>query len=244
MIPTAHDEPPIYFPNFKSFFKLPRAILYNTQAEKLFVNKLFHNSNIYSDVVGVGIEKSKNIDEISDISDPYLIYIGRIDPAKGCEVLFDYFLQHKKQSKNNLKLVLVGQAFMEIPVSDDILHQGFVDEETKARLLYHAKALIIPSFYESLSLVTLESMMAGVPVIANSYSEVLKDHIEQSRAGYLFSDAKSFKIALDTLQDPITDITLLKSNAKQYVMQNYNWDVVIKKIENAINYVSEDSVSH
>ncbi|RZL41764.1 MAG: glycosyltransferase family 1 protein, partial [Pedobacter sp.] len=239
LIPTAHDEPPIYFPIFRLFFKLPKAILYNTQAERLFINKLFDNSSVYSDVVGVGIEQSKKIDEISDIKDPYIIYIGRIDPAKGCEILFDYFLKYKKSSKNDLKLVLVGQAFMDIPVSKDILQKGFVNEETKEKLLYHSKALIIPSFYESLSLVTLESMMAGVPVIANDYSEVLKNHIQQSQGGYLFSDAESFKNVLETLLNPTTDIPLLKSNAKRYVMENYNWDVVINKIHKAIKYVLE-----
>ncbi|RZK74658.1 MAG: glycosyltransferase [Pedobacter sp.] len=176
--------------------------------------------------------------EISEILDPYLIYIGRIDPAKGCDILFEYFLQYKKHTKSKLKLVLVGQSFMDIPKSDDILKQGFVPEDIKEKLLHFAKALVIPSFYESLSLVTLESMMAEVPVIANDYSEVLKNHIEQSEGGYLFSDAESFKKALDTLLDPTTDITLLKSNAKKYVMQNYNWNIVVDKIENAINYVS------
>ena len=135
--------------------------------------------------------------------------------------------------------MLVGQAFMDIPVSKDILQKGFVNEETKEKLLYHSKALIIPSFYESLSLVTLESMMAGVPVIANDYSEVLKNHIQQSQGGYLFSDAESFKNVLETLLNPTTDIALLKSNAKRYVMENYNWDVVINKIHKAIKYVLE-----
>ncbi|WP_167459542.1 glycosyltransferase family 4 protein [Pedobacter jejuensis] len=242
LIPTAHDEPPIYFPNFKSFFKLPKAILYNTKAEQHFVNKLFHNEAIYSDVVGVGInEYVKHQNENSlGIRDPYIVYIGRIDPAKGCDILFEYFLEYKKTDISNLKLMLIGQSFMNIPVSNSILPQGFVSEEIKANCLQHAKALIIPSFYESLSLVTLESMMAGIPVIANDFSEVLKDHIENSQGGYLFSDAETFTKALDNLMNPSTDLELLKNNAKKYVLKNYNWNVVIDKVSKAIDYVASE----
>ncbi|WP_316798851.1 glycosyltransferase family 4 protein [Pedobacter frigidisoli] len=243
LIPTAHDEPPIYFPNFKSFFKLPKAILYNTKAEQHFVNQLFHNEGIYSDVVGVGIDEPIYYvrPDLIPVTDPYIIYIGRIDPAKGCDILFEYFIEYKKTDTSNLKLVLVGQPFMEIPTHNDILPQGFVSEELKGGLLQYAKALIIPSFYESLSLVTLESMMAGIPVIANDFSEVLRDHIEQSGGGYLFSDGQTFKKALDRLTSPATDFALLKSNAKKYVVENYNWDVVIDKVSKAVDYVSSET---
>jgi len=240
LIPTAHDEPPIYFPNFKSFFKLPKAILYNTKAEQHFVNQLFHNQGIFSDVVGVGIDEPIYYTRRNVVPEreAYIIYIGRIDPAKGCDILFEYFIEYKKTDTSNLKLVLVGQSFMEIPQHDDILPQGFVSEEMKGSLLQYAAALIIPSFYESLSLVTLESMVAGIPVIANDFSEVLKDHIEQSGGGYLFSNAETFKTALDMLISPTTDFALLKSNAKKYVLENYNWNVVIDKVSRAVNYVS------
>jgi len=243
LIPTAHDEPPIYFPNFKSFFKLPKAILYNTKAEQRFVNQLFHNESIYSDVVGVGIDEPQQFSNKKDdqIKEPYIIYIGRVDPAKGCALLFECFLQYKENTKSKLKLLLVGQSFMDIPKSDDILVMGFVSEQVKGTLLQHAKALIIPSFYESLSLVTLESMIAGVPVIANSFSEVLRDHIEQSEAGYLFSDAETFSAALNALLSSTTNFALLKNNAKKYVNENYNWDIVIDKVSKAIDYVSGEN---
>lgn len=243
LIPTAHDERPIYFPAFKLIFKSPKAILYNTEAEREFVSSLFNNSDIYSDVVGVGIDSPNPISdcEVSAISDPYLIYIGRIDPAKGCDVLFEYFLRYKEIAKNDLKLALVGQSFMNIPENKDILKMGFVSEEEKAKLLHHATALVIPSFFESLSLVTLESMIAGIPVLANGQSEVLKRHIEQSQGGYLFSDFETFKAAVDSLQNSSTDIELLRKNAKEYVTNNYNWEVVIEKMSKAIDYVSSSS---
>jgi len=96
----------------------------------------------------------------------------------------------------------------------------------------------MPSFYESLSLVTLESMAYGVPVIANQNCEVLKDHIENSHAGFLFNSYDSFKIAVDTISAPGFDSTKLSRNAKKYVAENYSWAAVIEKYHDAINYVS------
>jgi glycosyltransferase involved in cell wall biosynthesis len=243
LIPTAHDEPPIYFPFFKKFFNTPKAILYNTISEKRFVNRMFNNDNIYSDIVGVGIEPVEpavvyDVKEVLKTDCEYLIYIGRIDASKGCKILCNYFLDYKKTGNKNIKLVFVGQTFMQIPVDDDIIAMGFIDEDIKIALLKNAMALIIPSFYESLSLVTLESMAYGIPVIANKDCEVLKDHIENSHAGFLFNDYKSFEKALDTIVSPQFDVSILSANAKKYVAENYTWDVTIKKYQKAIAQVS------
>jgi len=241
MIPTAHDEPPIYLSVFKKLFKLPAAILYNTVSEKRFVNKLFKNDNIYSDIVGLGVEAksttTKNTDAIIKDGDEYLIYIGRVDPAKGCKLLFDHFLAYKK-AKGSLKLVVVGEVFMDVPKDSSIITTGFINEDLKTALLLKAKALVMPSFYESLSLVTLESMANGIPVIANKDCEVLKDHIENSHAGFLFNDYKSFELALNTLNSTHFNADAMSINAKKYIAENYTWAVAMDKYHKAIARVS------
>jgi len=243
LIPTAHDEPPIYLSIFKTLFKLPAAILYNTASEKRFVNKLFKNGDIYSDIVGFGVETApaitpQNMGNIIKDGDEYLIYIGRVDPAKGCKILFDYFLAYKKETGSAIKLVVVGEVFMEVPKDEAIITTGFIDEDLKTSLLLKAKALVMPSFYESLSLVTLESMAYGIPVVANKDCEVLKEHIENSHAGFLFNDYKSFEIALNTINSLQFDAHALSINAKKYVAENYMWDVTLDKYQKAIARVS------
>ncbi len=243
LVPTAHDEPPIYLNIFKEFFKKPAAILYNTLSEQHFVNHQFHNEAIFSEIVGVGIDPPKevspqSIDDIVPPGDLFLIYIGRVDPSKGCGILFDYFSAYKKTSDSNLKLVVVGELFMDAPANPDIILTGFVADDIKTSLLLKAKALVIPSLYESLSLVTLESMAYGVPVIANEQCAVLKDHINNSNAGFLFNDYNSFKNSLNTILNPDFNTTILSENAKRYVADNYSWPVTIEKYKKAIDYIS------
>ncbi len=239
-IPTAHDELPIYLPGFRLLFHTPKVILFLTSAEKRFVHHLFKNEAIYNDILGVGIEtidvNPANVAITSlPVEVPYLIYIGRIDTAKGCAELFDYFIQYKEKHPSALNLVLVGQAFMPIPDHPDLLIAGFVDEEVKMSLLKGAKALIIPSLHESLSMVTLESFAYGIPVLANKNCEVLKDHIDLSQAGMLFADHTSFADALQQLLSQ--DSSEMSAKGQAYIEQNYTWDKVLAKFTKAVDYV-------
>lgn len=251
-IPTAHDELPIYLPVFRPLFQKPRAILFLTPAERSFVHQLFQNESIRNDVVGVGIEpakalSAKPVTEILAVSAPgtsipdgavdYLIYIGRVDTAKGCDTMFELFMRYKAERPSGLKLVIVGQAFMPIPEHPDLLPVGFVDEPTKATLLQNAKALVMPSPYESLSMVTLESFAMGIPVIATGDCAVLRDHIVGSQAGLLFRSYDEFETAVD--QVLTHDSSEMAARGRAYVNQYYTWETVLAKFNEAVSYVAK-----
>ncbi len=244
LAPTAHNEPAIYFPLFRQVFNSPKAILYNTLSEKRFVNHLFNNESVWSEIAGVGIdivEPSGNVDvhDMIGADDDYIVYIGRVDALKGCAILCEYLIKYNQTAQKPVTLVLIGQVTMQVPADKNIKTLGFVDDDVKNTMLKNAKALVMPSFYESLSLVTLESMAYGVPVIANKNCEVLKDHIENSKAGFLFTDFADFKKALDTLFDPETDLSEIRENAKGYIAKNYTWAATLQKWQNAIDHVSQ-----
>ncbi len=145
LIPTAHDEPPIYYSIFNETFNLPKAILYSTATERDFVNKRFKNDYIESDIVGLGVDINENAQDINlektfGIKDDYVVYIGRIDESKGCKEMFEYFLEYKKTYGSNLKLVLAGKSAMEIPGNKDIVTLGataaseFLTDEDKKNI--------------------------------------------------------------------------------------------------------------
>ena len=250
-IPTAHDEVPIYLPVFRPLFQKPRAILFLTPAERSFVHQLFQNESIRNDVVGVGIEPAKTYSDKSaaellsaslpgsvapDAAVNYLLYIGRIDTAKGCDTMFELFIRYKAEQPSDVKLVLVGQAFMPIPEHPDLLPVGFVDEPTKATLLQNAQALLMPSPYESLSMVTLESFAVGIPVVATAECAVLRDHIVGSQAGHLYQSYADFKTAIDQILTQ--DSSVMAARGRAYVDQYYTWSTVLAKFDDAVNYVA------
>ena len=239
LIPTAHDEPTIYYKIFEEVFNIPKAILYLTEAEKRFVQNKFGNENIYSDVIGVGIDINENVPDINleekfGIKDEYVVYIGRIDESKGCKEMFEYFLEYKKIYNNNLKLILAGKSAMKIPKNKDIIALGFVSEEEKVNLIRKSKLLVLPSKFESLSLSTLEAMYLKVPVLLNGKCEVLKDHAILSNGGLYYENKWEFVEALNYIIDSSKISKKMKENGRRYVYENYRWNVVMKKLIRSI----------
>ena len=239
LIPTAHDEPPIYYSIFNETFNLPKAILYSTTTERDFVNKRFKNDYIESDIVGLGVDINENAQDIDlektfDIKDDYVVYIGRIDESKGCKEMFEYFLEYKKIYNSNLKLVLAGKSAMEIPGNKDIVTLGFVSEDEKVNLIRKSKLLILPSKFESLSLSTLEAMYLKVPVLLNGKCEVLKQHAILCNGGLYYENKWEFIETLDYLIRNSKIAERMGENGRKYVDVNYKWDVIIEKLKKNI----------
>ena len=118
---------------------------------------------------------------------------------------------------------------------EDIILTGFVDDNLKNILLANAFALIMPSFYESLSLITLEAMLLKVPVIVNKNCSVLYSHIKKSKTGKSFSDSTEFSQALIFyIHRNQCDLISEGNKAREYVLKNYSWDIIINKFNSAI----------
>ncbi|OQB30045.1 MAG: hypothetical protein BWY08_01409 [Bacteroidetes bacterium ADurb.Bin174] len=108
--------------------------MYNSKTEKTFVETHFHNQNIPNEIAGVGIEppdpKINFPKERFGITGDYILYVGRIASEKVVN-LFEDFIEYKKKYPSNLKLILIGQAFIEIPQHSDIIYLGFVSDDMK-----------------------------------------------------------------------------------------------------------------
>lgn len=238
LVPTAHDEYCIYFHIYQKVFKNPRGIVYLTDEEKTFVERLFSNGDIPHSIAGSGVDV-RFVDNKDDfkkrhgISGEYIIYVGRVDSSKCCDKLFDYFSAYKKKHSEDLKLVVLGKMMMQIPQKDDIVCFGFVSEEEKYSAMSGAKALIMSSEYESLSLAVLESLALGVPIVVNGKSEVLKGHCLKSGAGLWFRNEDEFEqCLLYVLKDK--DSEKMKNLGIKYVKENYSWENTIEKYKNLI----------
>jgi glycosyltransferase involved in cell wall biosynthesis len=220
--PTAHDEPWIHLEVFRGLFQLPRGLVFNSSEEDRFVRQLFRNHHIPGWVVGAGIELPE-IPAAPVLAEPYLIYLGRVDESKGCGELFKYYLDYKAMTGDPVKLVLVGRAAMPIPQHPDIVQAGFVGDLERFAWVQKADVLIMPSRFESLSLVTLEAMALGVPVLVNGVSAVLRAHCQQSQAGLYYANEAEFLYALKLLRDNAALRRRLGQRGPAYVRRCCNW---------------------
>ena len=164
------------------------------------------------------------------IHGPFALYGGRIDPGKGCEELIEYFSTYV-QDGGEASLVLMGVKLMPLPEEPFIRFAGRLSDQERLQALEAATVVVVPSPYESLSLLALESFAVGTPVLANARSEVLVDHCHRGNGGLYYADRDEFTECMKLL---IADQRLraaLGRNGRHYVRQNYRWDVILGKYE-------------
>lgn len=244
-IPTAHQEPFIHFDMYKKVFGAADAFVFLTDEEKELVHAIFHNEDVPYEVMGVGVDVPEHVDSERFKKkynlDEYIIYVGRIDEGKDCPRLFKYFLEYKKRNKNNLKLVLMGKAVCDIPKSPDIISLGFVSDEDKFDGIKGAKALILPSKFESLSISVLEAMTLSIPVIVNGICDVLKGHCVKSNGGLYYKNYFEFEGCVNYMLEHPEEYKMLCANARKYVEDYFQWDDIMKKFDRIIERVGNSS---
>lgn len=242
LMSTAHDEPQIYWNLYKNIFQLPTAMLYNSVEEMKFLWERFHIENKKYRLTCVGIdvltEEKRNELTLHDQSyDNYIIYVGRVSHGKNFEELNKFFIEYKKRNKSDLKLLVIGSADNEMRLicSDDIIYMGFVSEEEKMQLMLQAKLLVLPSLYESLSLVILESMALKRPVLVNGRCAVLKGQCIRSKAGLYYTNYYEFELCLNYILSHEDEYNEMCKNGYRFVKENYNWDTVVENISALID---------
>lgn len=237
LIPTAHDEPYIYYPIYKEVFQKPQTILFLTEEERNLVHEIFQNEMIPDDVIASGIDVPQSVTpmEFQDkyhIKMKYIVYTGRVDYGKNCEEMFEYFIKYKEENPtDDIQLVVIGQVMMEVPQMPYIRILGYVSEEDKYNAMAGAIATWMPSKYESLSLALLEAMALGIPGIVNGNCEVLKGHCKKSGVGIAYRNYEEFAAGIKKIQESQMQYD---ERAVSYVKENYSWDIVEKKVINVI----------
>jgi glycosyltransferase involved in cell wall biosynthesis len=234
LVPTAEDDGIHGIGIFAPFFRLPRAIVYNSVEEREMIRCVSGNDDVPGDVVGVGSElpASQDADGFRrrhGLTEPFALYVGRIDDNKGCRQMFDFFRRYRAESGSNLRLVLIGRAVLPIPRDPGIVHLGFLPDHEKWDALAACELLVMPSRYESLSMVTLEAWWAGRPVLANAKCEVLRGQCRRSNAGLYYSSYPEFRESLALLEGDAALRQALGRNGRRYFELNYAWDVVERK---------------
>lgn len=234
-VPTLHDEEPAYLSVYGHAAHRAKSLIWLTDAEQRLGHKLW--GTLPGRTVGMTIDTVRR--PPAKHKTPYLLYCGRIDPNKGCNELFDYFMRFKKEHPCNLRLVLAGKDDIKIPRHPDIDYRGFVSTEQKFSLMSGATALAMPSRKESFSIVTLEAMAQGTPVIADGRSAVIRDHVNQSEGGYLYEDYAEFADKLNGLIADRNTARQLGVRGREYVTAKYELERVRKDLLEVVGMCSK-----
>lgn len=161
---------------------------------------------------------------------PLVLYGGRIDPGKGCEELIQYFSEYVSEG-GDATLALMGVKLMSLPEEPFLRFAGLLSDRERFQALEAATVVVCPSPHESLSLLALEALSVGTPILVNARSAVLVEHCVKSNGGLYYADRDEF---VDCLKLLIRDEDLraaLGQNGRDYIRRDYRWDVVLARYE-------------
>jgi glycosyltransferase involved in cell wall biosynthesis len=234
LVPTAERDEVIGLSVFGPVFRGVRALMYNSPEERAMITAATSNDDVPGVVVGIGSEVPPRPDPMRfraryGINGRFAIYVGRIDENKGCRELFEFFLRYARARRASVTLVLIGQAVLEVPEDPRIRHLGFLSDEDKFDAIAAADLLIMPSYFESLSMVALEAWALGRPVLANGRCEVLKGQCVRSNAGLFYETYEEFAEALRSIVDNALLAEALGMNGRVFYRQQYDWPVIERK---------------
>ena len=234
LVPTAERDDAIGLSIFPAIFRGVRAIMYNSPEERAMIEAVAANQQVPSVVVGIGSEVPANpqpgrFRQKFNIRGPFAVYVGRIDENKGCRELFEAFLEYVRSESTRLTLVLIGNSMLPIPEHPRIRHLGFLDDGDKFDAIAGSELLVMPSYFESLSMVALEAWALGRPVLANARCDVLKGQSIRSNAGLYYETRAEFVETLRALESNRWLSVALGRNGRQFFREHYDWPVIERK---------------
>jgi glycosyltransferase involved in cell wall biosynthesis len=236
LVPTAEEDDAINLDVLVEFFNKPAGYLFLTPEEEQLVSDRALRPLRPAVVAGLGLEPvapgaiSRAPIDALRIPANYLLYLGRVDRNKGCDALFENF-QEYASTHPDVTLVLAGPTKMQIPEHPRIKALGYVSNEVRESLLAHARALVVPSWYESLSIVLLEAWNHGIPALVNGRCKVLQGQVRRANGGLYYMFPAEFDEAADYLLGHSEQRDAMGRQGLAYIDREYRWATVLSRVE-------------
>jgi glycosyltransferase involved in cell wall biosynthesis len=247
LVPTAEEDPAIGLEIMKPLFRAPRGVVYLTPEEQALVADASGNASLPSVVIGSGInlpEADPSLDFRLEhgLERPFVLYVGRIDRNKGALTLFAYFKKFLEETRADVDLVLAGKPAVEVPDHPRIRHVGFISEQEKVAALRQCRLLVMPSPYESLSVIVLEAWKLGVPVLANARCKVLAGQCLRSNGGLFYHGYAEFAEGLRLLLEKDDLAASLGRQGQAYVEREYSWETIDAKMDELLSRTGPEPI--
>ncbi|WP_297517894.1 glycosyltransferase family 4 protein [Thermococcus sp.] len=227
----------VTFPYFKYYLMNPHRIIAVSKASKLFIKKF---TDVPVDVVYNGINTSMfhdgwNKDELREelgLGDgPLILYVGRLEPRKGVNVLVSAMRWIDGTllvvGNGNMLPLLRSEAKM-LGVSERVRFMGTVEYGLLPRIYGASDVFVLPSLSEAFGIVLLEAMSSGVPTVGTTVGGI-PEIID--RCGLLVppGDARKLAEAVNMILDNKSLAKKLGRLGRERVEEIYSWNVIVRR---------------
>ncbi len=94
--------------------------------------------------------------------------------------------------------MVVGEPVKPLEPHPDVITTGFVPEQVKNDAIAGCTALVMPSYFESFSLVLAEAWAQSKPALVNGHCDVLTGQAQRSGGAIPYRGFAEFEAAVDT----------------------------------------------
>jgi len=241
LIPCLHDEPYARLQIFQDLLDSVKGIIPSTEPEIALIRRLFAIPDYKIAQVAMGFSPAEEYNperfrKKYNIQTPFIYYAGRREGGKNTDLLIEMFRTYKRNNRNDLKLILAGSGEVNLESMDEkhIVDLGFLPEQDKQDAYAAALAFCTPSTNESLSIVLMESWLAGRPAIVHGGCEVTKDHCIRSNGGLFFNDYYEFEEVVNLILSNEEMSTKMGQNGRSYVHLFFSWPRVLNNFRSAL----------
>jgi len=116
------------------------------------------------------------------LPEKYVLFVGTLQPRKNVPFLIEAFADFKRATGSPHGLVLAGKRdsaapeidrlIVDLGLGDDVVITGYVEDWHLPLLYKLADVFVLPTLYEGFTLVTIEAMAYGTPVISTNTSSI------------------------------------------------------------------------
>jgi glycosyltransferase involved in cell wall biosynthesis len=181
------------------------AVIFTSEEERLLARKSFWLYRAREKVSPLGVEapgispnaKSEFLSRYPQLQNTRnFLFLGRLHPKKGCDILLDAFA--RVSSREPISLVLAGpdqigweaelrQQVARLNLTERVVFTGMLEGAMKQGAFASADAFVLPSHQENFGIAVVEALAAAVPVLISNRVNIWRE-IDADRAGRVESD--------------------------------------------------------
>jgi len=159
-----------------------------------------------------------------------ILYVGALSERKNIHVL----VESLKYLPKAFTITLVGRGYesyihrlkkiaLDNKVAERVFFKGYVENADLVAFYKSSSVFAIPSTYEGLPKVVIESLACGTPVVASGFE------IKSPITGLYFLNKATPKLLASTIMDVVS---LKKGVDVAYISKFYSWEAKAKEVQN------------
>jgi len=230
------------------------AVIFTSEEERSQARKSFWLYRCREKVSPLGVEappissnaKSEFLSRYPQLQNTRIfLFLGRLHPKKGCDMLLEAFAQMR--SNDSISLILAGpdqvgwesdlrRQVTRLNLTNRIVFTGMLEGPMKQGAFANAEAFVLPSHQENFGISVVEALAARVPVLISNRINIWPE-IEADRAGYVESDdlAGTTRLLQRWIGTAPAEREMVRENARRCFEQRFEIDRAVESLLQILN---------